>query len=378
MAQSVGTAWLVLRLTGSGIDLGLLSAALFTPVLLGGAAAGALLDRLDHRRALIGTNATSGALALLLASLTASGAVRVWMVFVITVVSGVVLAVDQPARQLYVVELVGRERVQSAVGLYEVILNASRVIGPAIGGAMIATLGVSACFYTNAVGFVLPVLVLLRFRPDEHAVLPVARAAVREGLRYVRRSPAVVACLLIAGASGMVFNLSVALPVLASKVFGLGGGGYGALMAVFGAGALPGGYAAARSGGEPRGRLIRLLCLFTAAAVVGVACAPHVVVGFMFMALVGFFSIWLIALANTLVQLQPEPHLRGRVMGVWTTVLPGLNPVTGVAAGAVTQLAGPREGFGLAGLALVAAAALGWRALGAHDGKERAGRPALT
>ena len=378
LAQTVGTAWLVLRLTGSGIDLGLLTAALFTPVLLGGASAGALLDRVDHRRALIATNATSCVLALLLASLTASGAIRVWMVFAVTVANGVVLAFDQPARQLYVVELVGRDRVQSAVGLYEVIVNASRVVGPAVGGALIATLGVAACFYANALGFVPAVLVLLRFRPGGHAVVPAIRASVREGLAYVRRTPAIVACLLIAGASGMVFSIGVALPVLASRDFGLGGGGYGALVTVFGVGALPGGYAAARSGGAPRGRLIRLLCLVTAAAVLGVACAPQAAVGFVFMAVLGFASIWLIALANTLVQLQPEPHLRGRVMGVWTAVLPGLNPVTGVAAGAVTQLAGPREGFGLAGLALVAAAALGWRPLGAHDGKESTGRPALT
>ena len=367
MAQGVGTAWLVLRLTGSGIDLGLLTAALFTPVLLGGAWAGSLLDRLDHRRALIGTNATSAALALLLASLTATGAIRVWMVFAIAVANGIVLAVDQPARQLYVIELVGRERVQSAVGLFEVIVNASRVLGPAIGGLMIATLGVAACFYANAIGFVLPLLVLLRFRPRAHAVLPVARAAVREGLRYVRGSPAIVACLLIAGASGMVFNLGVALPVLASRTFGLGGGGYGALMAIFGAGALPGGYAAARSAGEPSGRLIRLLCLLTATAVLAVACAPNVVLAFLCMALVGFFSIWLIALANTLVQLQPEPTMRGRVMGLWTTILPGMTPVTGLVVGAVTQLVGPREGFGLAGIALAAAAVLSWHALGAHD-----------
>ena len=156
---------------------------MFTPVLLGGAWAGSLLDRLDHRRTLIETNATAAALALLLASLTASGAIRVWMVFAISVANGFVLAFDQPARQLYVVELVGRERVQSAVGLFEVIMNASRVLGPAFGGAMIATLGVAACFYGNAVAFALPLFVLLRFRPQSHAVLPVARAAVREGLR---------------------------------------------------------------------------------------------------------------------------------------------------------------------------------------------------
>ena len=377
MAQNVGTAWLVLRLTGSGIDLGLLTAAMFTPVLLAGAWAGALLDRLDHRRALLATNASSAAFALVLATLTATGAIRVWMVFAIAVANGFVLAVDQPARQLYVVELVGRERVQSAVGLFEVMINASRVLGPGFGGAMIATLGVAACFYANAVSFLPAVAVLLRFRPTTHAARPAVRASVREGLCYVRRTPAIVACLVIAGASGMVFNTGVALPVLAAHTFGLGGGGYGALVATFGLGALPGGYAAARSGGEPHGRLVRVLCILTAAAVLAVACAPHPVAGFAFMALLGFSSIWLIALANTLVQLQPEPHFRGRVMGLWTTILPGLTPVTGLAAGAVTQLLGPREGFGLAGVALAAAAALGWRALGAHD-DSRGDRPAAA
>ncbi|MGH2882341.1 MAG: MFS transporter, partial [Solirubrobacteraceae bacterium] len=164
MAQGVGTAWLILKLTGSGVDLGLLTTALFGPVLLAGAWAGALLDHVDHRRALIATQVASGGLALALFALTATGAVRVWMVFALSVGTGFVFAVDQPARQLYVVDLVGRERVQSAVGLFEVMINASRVLGPATGGVMIATLGVSACFLVNAASFVPPLLVLLWFR----------------------------------------------------------------------------------------------------------------------------------------------------------------------------------------------------------------------
>jgi MFS family permease len=370
LAQAVGSAWLVLQLHGHGIDLGLLSAATFGPVLLAGPWAGALLDRFDNRRVLVGTQVCAGLVALALAILTASGAVRLWMVFALAVVGGLVMAVDQPARQLYVVELVGRERVQSAVGLYEVIVNASRVLGPASGGVMIAAFGVSACFFANAASFVPPLVVLLLFRPAvraERTAQPHVAKAIREGLAYVRRSPAIVACLVIAGVSGMIFNLSVALPVLATHTFGLGSEGYGALVAAFGLGALPGGYAAARSGAEPSGVRIRALCLATAASVLATACAPWAAAAYALMALVGFTSIWLIALANTLVQLQPEPHFRGRVMGLWTMVLPGMNPVTGVVVGAVTQLAGPREGFGLSGAALVLAALGAWRVLGAHD-----------
>jgi MFS family permease len=367
MAQAVGQAWLILQLTGSGLDLGLLSAATFGPVLLASAWAGALLDHVDVRKTLIATQVIAGSLALILAVLVMTGSVRVWMVFVLAVANGFVFAVDQPARQLYVVNLVGRDRVASAVGLYEVITNASRVLGPAVGGVMIATAGVSACFLVNAGSFIPPLLVLLWFRPKgpraERPPRPRTLSALGEGLRYVRRTPAIAACLAMAAAAGMLFNLGTALPVLATRTFGFGGAGYGALMASFGIGAIPGGFAAAYSKGSSIGRKVRVLCLLTGIAVVATAAAPGGVVAFPLLMLCGFLSIWMIALANTLVQLRPDPNLRGRIMGLWTMALPGLSPITGVLVGAATQFVGPREGFGLAGVALAATAVSGWRAL---------------
>jgi hypothetical protein len=167
----------------------------------------------------------------------------------------------------------------------------------------------------------------------------------------------------VAAASGMLFNLGTALPVLATRTFGLGGGGYGALVACFGIGAIPGGIAAAYSKSSSLGRKVRMLCLITGAAVLATAYAPAAAEAFPLLILAGFLSIWMIALANTLVQLRPDPSLRGRVMGLWTMALPGFNPITGVLVGATTQFVGPREGFGLAGLALAAASVIGWRAL---------------
>lgn len=367
MAQTVGLAWLILKLTGSGLDLGLLSAAGMGPILLAGAWAGALLDHVDVRKALIATQVIAGSLALILAVLVMTGSVRVWMVFVLAAANGFVFAVDQPARQLYVVNLVGRDRVASAVGLYEVIINASRVLGPAFGGVMIVTVGVSACFLANSASFVPPLLALLLFKPREPRAAPSARqrslVALREGLHYVRHSPAIAACLVVAATSGMLFNLGTALPVLATRTFGLGGAGYGSLVACFGIGAIPGGIAAAYSNSSKLGRRVRVLCLATAAAVLATAYAPAAAAAFPLLILAGFLSIWMIALANTLVQLRPEPSLRGRVMGLWTMVLPGFNPITGVVVGAVTQFVGAREGFGLAGFALAAASVIGWHAL---------------
>src|SRR5262249_7622139 len=150
MTQGVAMSWLVLQLTGRGIDLGLLGAATFGPVLVLGAWGGAVVDRVDRRRLLIATQGLFIALGALLAVASAAGAIQVWMLFAGALAGGCILAFDGPARQVYVLELVGSDRAASAVGLYEVVINASRVLGPAVGGILLATVGATACFAVNA------------------------------------------------------------------------------------------------------------------------------------------------------------------------------------------------------------------------------------
>jgi MFS family permease len=366
MAQAIGLAWLVLELGGRGVALGLLSAAGTAPALLAGAWAGAVLDHVDHRRVLISTQLMFMVISSLLAVLNAIGAVQLWMLFVIALWGGFVFAIDGPARQVYVLELVGPERTASAVGMFEIVVNTSRVLGPAIGGVLIATVGVTACFAANAATFV-PTLVVLLWLPSTTRLNPPGRLrplhAVRAGFAYVRGQPAITAVLAMAVASTFVFNPVVALPVLASTVFGLGSIGYGMLVAAFGLGAIPGALAAARTAGAPSGRRIRVLCAATGLCVVATALAPAVLLLYAGMTIAGFVSIWFIALANTLVQLRSVPHLRGRVMGIWTMALPGMDPVTALAAGVVTKGIGARAGFALGGCCLLGAALHGWRAL---------------
>jgi MFS family permease len=368
MAQLVGLAWLVLHeLHGGGLALGALSAVGFTPVLLGSAWAGAHLSRVDVRKVLIVTQVAAGSVAAALGVLVVTGAVRLWMVFALAFANGCISAFDAPARQLYVVDLVGRDRVASAVGLYEVIINASRVIGPASGGLVLAFAGIAACFFANAASYIAPLVVLLRYRSDHDAAVSRTSARTRDtlraGLAYVRRTPEVAACLLMAAVSGMIFNTGISIPVLATHTFGLGKTGLGALTACFGLGAIPGGIAAAYSRNARTGRRVRVLCLASGLAVIALASAPGRIAAFPLMVLVGFLSIWMIALANTLVQIRPSPSLRGPVMGLWTMVLPGLTPVTALITGATTQYAGPRPGYGIAGVFLCGAALTGWRAL---------------
>lgn len=367
--QGVAQSWLVLKLTGSAVDLGLMASFMFLPLLVGSPWAGALVDRFDTRRLLIVTQSLLLLLAALLAALVVTGSERLWMLFAIAFATGVVSAADQPARQVYVFELVGVGRIASAVSLNEVVLNTSRVVGPAAGGAFLATLGVSACCFFNAATYLLPLAVLVAHRSG----VSTSRAADGRrrgagsggrlaGLQYAWRHPAIRISLLLAAASGMLFGL-LPVPLLATRVWGLGGGGYGLMVAIFGAGALPGAVLAGAGRGNPSGRSVAALALGTGVCIVATAYAPSLWLMLAGLAVTGCVSIWFIARANTLVQLAADPAMRGRVMGAWTMALPGISPITGPFAGWVTGTAGPRTGFALAGFALLLIAAAGWQSL---------------
>ena len=371
MTQSVAMSWFLLRLTGNSVDLGLMATFTFLPVMLLSPHAGALVDRVDRRKLLIVTQAALGVLAAALAVIIASGMARAWMLFLIAALGGTVFAPDSTARQVYVVDLVGADRLASAVGLYEVILNVSRVVGPALGGTLLATVGVAACCAVNAASYGVPLFVLLRYRPAGAvaAARPAAdregqsSAALRDGIRYAWRHGPVRVCIGLAAASALLFGMGVSLPAFATRTFHLGGGGYGVMMLAFGVGALPGALLAASASGSPSGRRVGFLALATATAIGGTALAPVAWLAIAGLAVVGCLSIWFIAAANTLVQIATEPGMRGRVMGLWTTALPGSQVASGPLAGWVTQDVGPRVGFGLSGMALAAIAVTGWPVL---------------
>ena len=365
--QAMAQSWLILQITGHAIDLGVLGAITWLPVLLGSAWAGGLIDRFDLRRILACTQSAFVVLCTVQAVLISTGHIELWMIYAFGFTTGLVTAIDSPARQIYVMDLVGRDNLVSAVGLVEVVINASRVIGPATGGLLLATLGVGPCFIVNGLSY-LPVLFVLARFGVHHA--PKARVAkehrprLADALREVRHHGALGACILIAAAAGMIFNLGVAMPLLARQVFHLGGGGYGVMMACFGLGAVPGAIVAAGSVAHPSGTRVRVLTAFSAAAVLLTALAPDAVAACVGIASTGFLSIWLIAIANTLVQLGASPGMRGRIMGLWSMALPGAIPFTGMLTAVAGQVAGARVGYGLAGAMLALVVTFTWRTLG--------------
>ncbi len=365
MTQMVATAWLVLSWGGNGVELALLSTAGLGPMLLFGAWAGTLVDHHDRRKLLICTQALLASLSLVLFVLISADVATYILLLTITAASGTVNAVDGPARQIYVLDLVGEERLAGAVSLYEVILNLSRVLGPAVGGVLLAVSGPSACVLVNAVTFAAPLAVLLRYRTGRVGrprQAGAGRPRAMDGLRYAWSRPLLRSSLLLAAASGIVFSPTLLLPLLATRVFHLGGSGYGLLLGLFGIGALPGALLAARQ--APTGAQVRLLATLTGVFMVIVATAPDLPILFAGMIAVGTASIWMIAAANTLVQLRTAPELRGRVMGAWTMALPGTIPITGLIAGGIADIWGPRTAFATAGIVIAGIALCCWSSFG--------------
>ncbi|MGW4382091.1 MFS transporter [Kitasatospora sp. NPDC004531] len=364
LAQGVVLSWIVYRLTGDAVWLTVLTACTWGPTLLLGPWAGALVDRSDRRRLLMVTQTLMLLLGLALAVTTALFGPVLWLLLALATCTGLVATVDAPARQVFVVDLVGTGAVASAVGLWEVALNASRVIGPGVAGALLDFGGPSWAFAFNALGYLAPLLALTRLRPAVAARSTPARraASARGGLAYARRSPIVRGLLPMSAASGLIFAMNLTVPPLVDRSLHLGPGGYGLLMAAFGLGGLPGALLAA-SAPEPTPRRVRRLAVATSVAVLATALAPNAFLAVAGMAAVGVTSIWFIATANTLAQLRSDPDMRGRVMSLWGSAMTGTLPFTGLAVTFVAQHVGARTGFSLAGAALLLATLAAWRAL---------------
>jgi MFS family permease len=363
--QVLGQAWLVLTLTGNGLALGAITAAQFLPMLLGSPYAGVWTDRLDKRRLLLCTQSATLLLAVLTAVLSATDRIGLWSLFCLALGLGVVNALEGPARHVFAFDLVGRELVSNAVSLNEVIVNTSRVLGPALAGLVISGWGTTYCFVLNAVSC-LPAIVAIYFIrgvTDERlsAGAPV-RGQLAEGVRHALSSPVLRALILAAGASAILFNSNVALPLMADSGLHVGAAGYAAMASAFGGGALVGAFVAAADG-RPSPRRSRLLGSITAVVVVGSAFMPSLATEVVAQAVTGFFAIWFIAIANSTVQLATPPVLRGRVMGLWAMALPGSSPIGGLLVGLVGQTAGARASLAAGGLALAATMLAGWRAL---------------
>jgi len=350
--QTVAAIWVVLSLTGSGVAVGLTTALQFLPMLLIGAWGGLLADRFPKRRLLMTTQALMAVPAVWLFAVTAAGVVQPWMVYLGVFAMGAVNAVDNPTRQSFVFEMVGADRVVNAVSLNSVIVQAARIVGPALAGIMIATVGVVPCFALNALTFVAMIFALRGMDPSRLHAAPVAKpepGAIRAGLRYVRRSPELMVPLALMGLVGTLgFNFQVVLPLLAKFSFESGAMTYAALVSAMAVGSIAGALVNGHRG-RTGPRLIAGGALAFGVSALLAAAMPSLALEILMLALLGAASVTFAATINSTLQLAVTPEMRGRVMALYSVVFLGSTPIGGPLAGWLAQNYDPRVALCLAG-----------------------------
>jgi MFS family permease len=345
--QSVAQAWLVLDLTHSPLQLGVVSALQFTPVLLLSPVGGVLSDRFAKRRVLLISQTAMQLQAFVLAALVWSGRIQYWHVAVLAAIYGLGRAIDIPARQSYVTDLVGRSDLANAVALNSVIMNGARIVGPAVAGLLIAAFGVALAFFLNGVSFVAVLVALVAIR-TEGRPNAAGRLGIREGvlgaMSYAAATPPVAFTLgLMVVVSLLVLNFNVVVPLVARDVLNQGAHGFGLLMSALGAGAVAGAFGVAlfRRGQPPLTFLVgsgATLC----AGLVALALVGHFAAAAAVLALLGCCQILFTTGCNTTLQLIAPNELRGRVMGLYTVTFAGMTPFGSLLVGFVAEHYGVR------------------------------------
>ena len=375
--QTVSQSWLVLQLTDSPFKLGLLGTLQFGPILLLSPFAGVIADRWSRRGLLIASQSALLCQAWALALLVATGHARYWQIALLSLVTGLAHALDAPARQSFVMRLVGREDLVNAVALNSASFNGARIVGPAVAGVLIARFGVVPAFVVNGLGFAV-VLVTLLGLPDDPARRPGGtsmRHDFAEGLRYAIRTPRVRILLgILFAVSLCVFNFTVYVPLLARTVLHLGPEGFGFLMAALGVGAVAGALAlGARANPELRPSLLLGAGALACAGLVGLSAVHHVWTAVALLVVTGFTGIVAVTGCNTALQLTTPDALRGRVMSLYTWVFGGVFPIGSFLVGAISERRGVSGAFlftGILGLGLLGllAATRPWREPAEHSG----------
>jgi MFS family permease len=358
--QQVAQDWLVLSLTNRALPVGIVTALQFGPVALFGFWGGLTADRFDKRTILIATQATQAALALALGLLTAFGVVELWMVYVLATLLGIVTAFDMPARQAFVMEMVGPDQVTNAVALNSALFNTARIIGPATAGVAIVAFGIAPAFLINA-GSYIAVLVALVAMDSKGLHRTVAadrkgKGQVREGLRYVWRTPVLrttVAMVAVAGTLGL--NYRVVLPLLARFVFQGGPGTLGLMTSVMAVGSVAGALYVAGRGRPTRTVLVVSVGLLGVSSLLA-GIAPTLGLELATLVLIGLTTITFLATANATLQLTSSPEMRGRVLALHGVVFLGTTPIGGLLSGWLAEHYGARVPMWLSGVTCLAVA----------------------
>lgn len=357
--QRIAQDWLVLQLThNNGTALGITTGLQFLPILLFGLWGGSLGDRFPKRRILLVTVSVSSVLAMVLGVLTVGGVVQIWEVFLVAFLLGVVTVVDNPTRQTFVVEMVGRPLLTNAVSLNSASFNLARIAGPAAAGVLIAAIGTGPLFFVNAVSYVGPIVALLLMRASELQPAPVVTrepGQIRQGLRYVLDRPELVLPMVIIGfGATFAMNLQITTALFATNVFHRGAGTYGLLTTAVAAGSVAGALLSATRARPGRPLLVGAALALGVLELAG-GLMPTYESFLVLLVPIGFASLLLITLANSTVQLNSTPEMRGRVMALYVLLSMGGAPLGAPFAGWIADVFGARWSLLSGGMILMAA-----------------------
>lgn len=360
--QSVAQAWLVYRLTGSAISLGLVGFSGQIPVLLLASIGGAVADRHNRHRILVVTQTASMLLAFCLAALTLAHHVQVWHVFALAALLGLVNAFDIPARQAFVADMVGRGDLINAIALNSSVFNGARMIGPAVAGVLVATAGEGWCFFANAVSYIAVIAGLLLMKLKAHKRVPLpgsALASIIEGFGYVWRTGPVRSLLFLLGMISLLgMPYAVLMPIFADQILHGGASGLGLLMGASGVGAFAGALSlAARRGARGLGRLVAFSAAGFGVSLILFSLSRSFWISAALLLPVGFSMIVEMAASNTLVQTLVPDNLRGRVMAVYSMMFLGMAPFGALLAGALAHRLGAPATIALGGAVCIVGAA---------------------
>lgn len=364
--QGIAQGWLVATLTRSPLMVGIVAAMQFAPVLFLAPYGGVLADRFPKRRVLLVTQSLAALLALVLGIVVATGVVKLWMVLALAAGLGVVNALDNPTRQSFVQELVGADDLRNAVTLNSLEVNLMRIFGPALAGLLIVAVGIALCFLINALSFIAVIVCLALMRPAElhraHRVKP-AKGQLRAGLRYAMSQPIIRDMLLMMALVGTLgYEFGVTLLNLSKFTFHTNALGPATLTSAMGVGAVLGGLLTA---GRKRHALqaLTLAAFGFGASILVLAVSPTMAFATVVMVAVGAFSLVFTSLTNTILQLESDPQMRGRVMALWSVGFLGSTAIGAPLVGWIGERFDPRLALVVGGIATLGAGLIGLRAI---------------
>ena len=361
--DNIAEAWLVYRLTGSSLLLGTVAFAGQFPIFLLGPIGGLAADRFDRRSIIVATQTSSMILAFILAFLTLTKRVTVWEVILLASLMGVVNAFDVPARQSFLVEMVGREDLMNAIALNSSMFNSARVIGPSVAGILVASIGEGWCFFANAVSYIAVIAGLLMMRVqrsaiEEHDASPLEH--ILEGFRFVRNTAPIRTLLLLTGAISIVaLPYSVLMPIFAARVLHGNARTLGVLMGATGVGALLGALAlASRTKLQGLARLVAISCASFGTSLILFSLSRYYPLSVLLLVPVGFFVMVQMAATNTLIQAMVPDRLRGRTMAVYSMMFLGMSPIGALLSGTVADRIGAPWTVAIGGIGAIVGGAI--------------------